>query len=365
MRAILSLLFLTLFFPFRAMAQDAGAPIPQVYGYFHFIAIIHEDGKNSLVQEPSKDPATQTISGFQERRARLGVRGKLAGGKAGYNIQTDWSANTPAVIDYWGSAYLPESNLELRFGRFKPHLSAEMFISGSELPDIERSLAGKVIASYMFPQGTTRDLGLMAIYALPGEMGIFYFSATNGLGNGPGAQVGGAVINQKSVRTKSAGDGMLCAGIDLAPGGGVAISVSAASNRINNASTADGKVFDVNRSSYAAGGRYDSSILWLDGEYTSASRGAEDTLGKDEMRGYYLRIGAWIIPGKLDVMARYLSMEQGSDTRVRDRANSLALRGRYEGLEAVLEYTKTDGEKGSVYGANDPASLAARLGFRF
>ena len=366
MRAVSSLLIsLAFFHPAAAMAQDAELPAPQIYGFFHFIATIHEDAKSALAQEPSGDQAAQEVSGFQERRARLGVRGKLAGGTAGYNVQTDWAANTPTVVDFWGSGYFSGGELEVRFGRFKPHLSAEMHASGAELPDIERSLAGKLIASYMFPQGTTRDLGLKAIYSLPGEMGTLHLSATNGLGNGPGAQAGGSVINQKNVRSKNLEDGMLCAGLDLRPGGGLTVSVSAAVNRIRNASTADGKVFDIDRSSYAAGARYDTSTLWLDGEYTAASRGAADSSGKDEMRGYYLRLGAWILPGKLDVMARQQYFEQGVENKVRDKAVSLAVRGRHGGLEAVLEYTRTGGEKGSVFGPSDPSSLAARLGFKF
>ncbi|MDH4185166.1 MAG: hypothetical protein OEV92_13140 [Nitrospinota bacterium] len=341
----------------EAVGQERGEG-PKIHGYLQFLVILHEEGSPGGVSDSGG-----ALAGFQERRARIGARGRLADGFAGYNLMTEWAANTPAVVDFWGSVH-PTDGTEILFGRFKPYLSAEMFAGGVDLPNLERSTSGRLIAAYMFPLGSTRDLGVMAKYSLPNQLGQLYLSATNGLGSGPSAQVGGEAINRKNIRAKEA-SGMVSAALALEPLAGLTFSLAATVNDISHMTDAEGNDSRIDRNSAAAGIRYDAPYGWLDAEYTTARKGAADIDGRDEMNGYYMRAAAWLIDQRLDLILRHCALERGVEAKARDSDYSVALRLRHKQFEALAEYIRADGADGSFYGPTDPWALAVRLGVRF
>ncbi len=127
-------------FPYRLLTdassrslESAESPI-EVSGQVQFRYIVgHED-------EP-RDNAKDDVVGFQMRRLKVGVDGKVADGKFEYSISGAFGrGNGQATLDDATLTYIFSESTKLRMGKFRPPFLREEAISSKRQLLVERSI---------------------------------------------------------------------------------------------------------------------------------------------------------------------------------------------------------------------------------
>ncbi len=138
----------------RATLNQGAAGGPEVFGRLQFQYNV------TLIDDPVPATGEDYANGFQNRRARLGVRGEEEG--FGYYVQGGFDRNSGSfdLLDFYITTDVPgmEDEAKLKFGQFKaPFLYEELVSSGSQ-PLVDRSFTNS-----RFSQG--RSQGISFIYA--------------------------------------------------------------------------------------------------------------------------------------------------------------------------------------------------------
>lgn len=134
----------------------------KVIGRLHFDYRSFED---DFVTSPDRDSAS-TANGFETRRARVGVQGKMLKDFK-YKIQLDASKDKKTKIDEAYFNWKATNPLSIRLGKFKQPTSLEQQTSSNDIDLMERSYINQMVDA--------KKLGLMAHGSL---MGTKYYLST-------------------------------------------------------------------------------------------------------------------------------------------------------------------------------------------
>lgn len=137
----------------RATLNQGAAGGPEIFGRLQFQYNV------TLLDDPGAG-AEDYANGFQNRRARLGAKGKA--GQFDYYVQGNFGSNGGefTLLDYYISTDVPgmEGEAKLKFGQFKSPFLYEELVSSANQPLVDRSFTNS-----RFSQG--RSQGISFIYA--------------------------------------------------------------------------------------------------------------------------------------------------------------------------------------------------------
>lgn len=338
----------------------------EVYGYSTFWGILSEDyfaGK-SVTQESSGDKGKDTVMAFKIKQARLGAKGKMADGLLSYNVLFDGAgaSSMVAFVEGWVTV-TPIENFDINLGQFRPYGNYEVGVeSGGKIDNLDTFKAGALQTSnFLALSNNTRDRGIEFVVKKLADVATLKVSVTNGLGN---TGDGGGTISGGTVGGNAAFDAAYTVALIATPMEGLRLNAGYGLNKHENAVTSgDGAaVVDVDRSMYSIGGKLSLADigLWLDAEYASLKNADKDTLKSGyEVKGYFARVGYFIIPKALDIFARYQGWDTKASASASEKKNTgydVNLRYRVDTFAFTLEYEKQDLDGTS----DDPARVAFR-----
>ncbi|MBI5816339.1 MAG: hypothetical protein HZB29_12095 [Nitrospinae bacterium] len=368
----------------------------EVYGYSTMWGILDENAYNHAV-DANGDKGKDKSFGFQLKQARLGAKGNMADGVLGYNVFFDGSGSIGSGTGASSSAFLVEGwatirpigkDFEINIGQFRPYGSYEVgVISGSAIPNLEEFVAGKTqITNFLAGSNNTRDRGVEFAVKNIADMATVKISATNGYGNN--GDVGGSLSGGKAIWSNGFGDAAYTAAIIAKPIDGLRINAGYGINKHDNAvvnlnaysgavgddgsavtvSNSNTKtVVDIDRMMYSAGFEFNMADLglWIDGEYAALKTGDKDTLLPGyEIKGWYGRVGYFVLPKALEVYGAYQAYDttkKTGATATKDSQYAIAARYHLSNLAFTLEYAKRDIDGTS----DDPARVAFRTVIKY
>jgi hypothetical protein len=266
------------------------------------------------------DPGAQRTSPNHEvnvREARLGIRGKI-GTRLRYTtvIQGDGlSANTASLI-YAFAEYRAAKWIAARVGQYKYEFDMEGAELGHERPFSDAPFATIAVAGGLNGQSTASaasaafaDRGVSALATVPWPQGTLGLNAGvfQGAGRASDNNDKAAVVLNGVAATKS-GFKLNC---------GFLTSDNAAQSARDRR--------DVYRA-WTTGGAFDHGRWLVRGEYYRGRRILGE--GRVKTKGYYTTVSFSVVK-KLDVLARYQTIEQAGTTGAPSTARSVDVGARY------------------------------------
>ncbi|MBI4666317.1 MAG: hypothetical protein HY751_07915 [Nitrospinae bacterium] len=352
-----------------------------VGGYATVWGILDESAFNTAT-DSSGEKGKDKSFGFQIKQMRLGAKGDLADKVLGYNVLFDGSGSNSSVafVEGWITLRPLGDVLDINIGQMRPYGTYEVGItSGGKIENLDVYQAGKKqMTSFLADSGNnTRDRGVELVFKKLGGMADLRITATNGYGNN--GDVGGSISGSKAIWANGTMDAAYTAALILTPVEGLRINAGYGINKHENAvvnvtsSTADlttgavsssssKVVVDLDRSMYSVGAKLDVKDLglWIDGEYAALKGADKDTLaGGYEVKGYYARLGYFLVPNTLELIGRYQGWDEIKSKGASEKKNTgydLGVRLHVDAFVFTLEYEKQDLDGTS----DDPTRLAFR-----
>jgi len=228
--------------------------------------------------------------GFDIRRARLDVRGNVSPFLA-YRLQTDF-AGGPKIIDAYAEIKLTDF-FNIMVGQFKVPFSLENLTSSNKLELIDRSQAVEALVARgrdVIGNHNGRDIGIQLGGTLLKNNGSALVEYRFGVFNGSGTNVADTANEAKDVSGRLIINPVkeLSFGIAYYNGWGKAINPVA--EFIGRSQTRNRFGVDIS---------YTATRLSVRGEYIHGKDGNTDRAG------WYAQAGYFIIPQKLQVLAKY------------------------------------------------------------
>jgi phosphate-selective porin OprO and OprP len=235
----------------------------------------------SLQEKGKKD-------GFDIRRARLDLKGS-ASPWFSYRVQADL-ASSPKLIDAYGEIKLSEY-FTITAGQFKVPFSLENLVSSNKLEMIDRSQVVEALVARgkdVIGNQNGRDIGIQAGGTLLKIKDASIIEYRIGVFNGSGINVLDTANKSKDVAVR----------LVVNPIKGLSFG-SSYYNGYDKAIKPDvpGKSQVRNRLGFEAS--YVTTTISLKGEYISGKD------GKTKRSGYYIQAGYFVVPQKLQLLAKY------------------------------------------------------------
>ena len=279
----------------------------KIFGMVQVIWVLDETAeKGSNVTDPDGEAGADTAFGFKARRFRLGFKGTAMEDLLYYKVQLGF-AKTAGVVDYWFGINFLEGDMSLQFGQFIPFLTETASNSASRLKNIDRATGVMGVTSAFFVQNyREHDRGAMLKFNKAGGIADIFLSVTNGTGGN--ASVGGD-YSKGDVYSNNTGDAAYVIGAVVKPVQNIRLTASYGINQHDQMvyKGAD-EAIDVDRSLMSVSARYTLKDmgLYVDGEYAVLQSGDGDTAYHGaEKTAWYGRVAYFIMPDKLEVVARY------------------------------------------------------------
>jgi len=245
------------------------------------------------------------IDGFDVRRARLDVRGNISPWFA-YRLQTDF-AGTPKLLDAYAEVKIFDY-LNFTIGQAKIPFSAENLASSNKMESIDRSQVVEALLARgqdVIGNQNGRDIGVQVGGSFGKIENRFLFDYKMGVFNGAG-------INQEDKNENKDIVGRLVAhpfkGLDF--GGSY---YTGTGNFGKPAPT------NQDRKRYGIELTYEYNRCSIRGEFISGNDGAITR------NGWYAQAGYYLIPAKLQLIAKYDTYD--ADTSVSDNVSTAYLIG--------------------------------------
>lgn len=227
-------------------------------------------------------------NGFDIRRARIDLKGSVTP-YFSYRLQADF-AGVPKLIDGYGEIKLADY-FSITAGQFKIPFSMENLTSSNKLEMIDRSQVVEALVARskdVIGNQNGRDIGVQIGGTFLKSKGLPVVEYRIGVFNGSGINVADTANNSKDISGRlilSPVKGLSFGG-DFYKGLDKAIKPDVA-----------GKSQDRNRVGFEAS--YVTGKISLRGEYINGKD------GKAKRSGYYAQAGYYVIPLKLQVLAKY------------------------------------------------------------
>lgn len=222
------------------------------------------------------------VSGFKIRRARLGLGGEILKNVT-YKIQVETVMN-PILLEIQVEARLFEQ-AALRFGQFKVPFSLENLTSSAGLDTINRSQVVELLCPGRDNKNKGRDIGI----AVEGRYSVLEY--TLGIFNGAG------INRMDDNKYKDFAGRLLVMPLD-------SLSLGAALYR-GKTTSAGGVQFDKRRTGFEL--QFSKNKFTIKGEYIFG----ED--GQVKKSGWYVQGGFDFIPGKIQGVVKYDSLDLNRD----------------------------------------------------
>jgi phosphate-selective porin OprO and OprP len=227
-------------------------------------------------------------SGFDIRRARLDIKGAVTPFFA-YRLQTEF-ADKPKILDAYGEIKIAEY-FTITAGQFKIPFSMENLASSNKLEMIDRSQVVEALVARgkdVIGNQNGRDIGIQIGGGMIKQNGIPLIEYRLGLFNGSGINLADTANSAKDV----VGRVVLNPVRGLSVGGGYYGGYGKAAH-----ANVDGVSQTRNRIGFEAS--YVLSRFSVKGEYISGSDKGTNRAG------WYLQSGYFLVPQKLQVLAKY------------------------------------------------------------
>jgi phosphate-selective porin len=295
----------------------------------------------------------ENLSSFYLRRVRLDVRGHVYRPDLTYRVMPEL-ARTANLRDAWlNYAFSPEA--EVRIGQFSVPFQWHRYVSPRRQHFAERGVPAE---SFGFPTG--RDIGIM-LHGLNPAQTLAYGAGVFD-GSGRNTQLSNSDGHMVSARMTWAARGPLPREeSDLArraePGLALGVGIQAASK--NEARAWDlGRSPAANRRADYAAGTVDVSLRWMgfsvatDG-YLRSVRPDDPAVGSYNGWGYMATGGYFVLPGRLEVVARYSELRLDSDapeTRERELAVGMNIYHVGHDVKTRIQYFTDHGHEPAAFG---------------
>lgn len=280
---------------------------------------IYEENENGVLQTRTKEPAADTVSGFNIKQARVSLDYKDSKQHIDARIQIRLEEKASMLDGY--ISWKPFDLLNLAFGQMKIPATYEVLAADSELDFISRTTLSKILPDwsllrapyYSALYGTrshSRDLGIGVSGKLSTKQKpdlISYFAM---LGNGLGANlfIGGREDKQ-FIYTNKPGDHFYGIRLNVSPFDYIQFGSHYSKNKHDNIIFNDEKtVFDLDRYSWSVDSRlqlckFNFAFMYGEGK-------VDDnyflTSEKDlKYKGYEAKILSWLIPDLMQIGLRY------------------------------------------------------------
>jgi hypothetical protein len=228
--------------------------------------------------------------GFDIRRARLDLKGNITP-FFGFRLQTEF-AGSPKLLDAYGEIKLNDY-VNFTIGQFKIPFSLENLASSNKLELIDRSQVVETLAGRgrdVIGNQNGRDIGIQMGGALIKSKGINLVEYRVGIFNGSGINVADTANESKDIGGRLIFNPVKGLSFAASYYNGYAKAIKPASDFIGKSQ--DRKRFGVE-------GSYTTTRLALKGEFIEGKDG--DT----HKSGWYIWGGYFVIPQKLQVVAKY------------------------------------------------------------
>jgi phosphate-selective porin OprO/OprP len=231
----------------------------------------------------------ESINGFDIRRARLDIKGSITPYFA-YRMQTDFAGSKVKLLDAYGEIKLKDYFI-ITAGQFKIPFSMENLVSSNKLEMIDRSQVVEALVARgkdKIGNQNGRDIGIQIGGGFLQKNGMPLVEYRLSLFNGSGINIADTTNNAKDI----AGRVVLnpAKGLSLGVGyyGGYGKAIKSDEEGTKQGRTRLGFEASYVRSKFSAKGEY---ILGRDQEIDRA--------------GWYLQAGYFVIPQKLQLLAKY------------------------------------------------------------
>jgi phosphate-selective porin OprO and OprP len=246
--------------------------------------------------------------GFDIRRARLDLKGTVSPYFA-YRLQTDF-ADKPKIIDAYGEIKLADYFM-ITAGQFKIPLSLENLTSSNKLEMIDRSQVVEALVARSkdaIGNHNGRDIGVQISGSFLKIKGMPFAEYRVGVFNGSGINAADTANEAKDIAGR----------ILLTPVKGLSIG-AAYYNGWDKALKPDVAGKSQARNRFGLELSYVATRLSVRGEYLKGKD------GKTNRAGWYLQTGYFLIPSKLQLLAKYDSYD--TNTSVADNISVLYVVG--------------------------------------
>jgi len=231
----------------------------------------------------------ESISGFDIRRARLDIKGSITPYFA-YRMQTDFAGSKVKLLDAYGEIKLKDY-FSITAGQFKIPFSMENLASSNKLEMIDRSQVVEALVARgkdKIGNQNGRDIGVQIGGMFLKNNGIPLVEYRLGVFNGSGINIADTTNNAKDI----AGRLILNPAKGLSFGGGYY-------GGYGKAIRPDEEGIKQGRTRLGFEASYVLSRFSVRGEYIKGRDQAT------ERAGWYLQAGYFVIPQKLQLLAKY------------------------------------------------------------
>jgi phosphate-selective porin OprO and OprP len=235
-----------------------------------------------VLDEPGKN------NGFDLRRARLYLKGSITP-KFAYHLQADF-ADKPKIVDAFTEIKLAEFFM-ITAGQFRIPFSLENLTATSKLDLIERSQAVEAMVGYgkdVTGNQYGRDIGIMAGGTIVKSSDRSILEYRLGLFNGTGINMADTANEAKDVVAR----------LVISPVRRLSVGISGY-NGWDKAIVPDVPGKSQVRNRLGVDASYVADRVSLKGEYIRGKDGITDK------QGWYLQAGYFLIPQRLQVLAKY------------------------------------------------------------
>ncbi len=295
-----------------------------------------------VLDEPGKK------DGFDIRMARLDVKGAVSPYFA-YRLQTEF-ADKPKIIDAYAEIKIADY-FTITAGQFKIPFSLENLTSSNKLEMIDRAQAVEALAARgkdVIGNQNGRDLGIQigGILVKNKTTNLPVIEYRLGVFNGSGINVADTANEAKDVGGR----------LIVSPIKGLSIGAGLY-NGWDRAIKPDVKGKSQTRNRYGLDASYTTARLSLKGEYIYGID------GKTDKKGWYLQAGYFVIPQKLQVLAKYDTFDPS--TSKADNISILYVAGAnynfnsWSRLQAFYTFRKEEGSSVN----NNYVSIQYQVGF--